>query len=169
MRILDWREVYEAFPSGSVRVRLNLSPKSNSIADLVPIRESGEIDSINTFVVDHTSGLRVLLAPPSPEMAETITPTIAKQVLEAMGKTIEHFGPAGSGQATKATNQIMVAGIIRACAEAMAFAGAHGLPLDKVHAALRAAPLGAPPPFGITTRAPPRSVRCARPAACPRP
>jgi len=56
----------------------------------------------------------------------------ARTVLAAMGKTVEHFGPAGSGQATKATNQIMCAGIIRACAEAMAFAGAHQLPLDKV-------------------------------------
>jgi 3-hydroxyisobutyrate dehydrogenase len=62
----------------------------------------------------------------------------AKPVLAAMGKTIEHFGPAGAGQATKATNQIMCAGIIRACAEAMAFAGAHELPLDRVVATLGA-------------------------------
>jgi 3-hydroxyisobutyrate dehydrogenase len=62
----------------------------------------------------------------------------AKPVLAAMGKTIEHFGPAGSGQATKATNQIMCAGIIRACAEAMAFAGAHQLPLDRVVSTLGA-------------------------------
>ena len=62
----------------------------------------------------------------------------ARPVLAAMGKTIEHFGPAGSGQATKATNQIMCAGIIRACAEAMAFAGAHQLPLDRVVSTLGA-------------------------------
>jgi len=62
----------------------------------------------------------------------------ARPVLAAMGKTIEHFGPSGSGQATKATNQIMCAGIIRACAEAMAFAGAHQLPLDRVIATLGA-------------------------------
>lgn len=62
----------------------------------------------------------------------------AGPVLAAMGKTIEHFGPSGSGQATKATNQIMCAGIIRACAEAMAFAGAHQLPLDRVIATLGA-------------------------------
>ena len=62
----------------------------------------------------------------------------ARPVLAAMGKTIEHFGPSGSGQATKATNQIMCAGIIRACAEAMAFAGAHELPLDRVMATLGA-------------------------------
>jgi 3-hydroxyisobutyrate dehydrogenase len=62
----------------------------------------------------------------------------AKPILAAMGKTIEHFGPAGSGQATKATNQIMCAGIIRACAEAMAFAGAHHLPLERVVSTLGA-------------------------------
>ena len=36
----------------------------------------------------------------------------AKPVLAAMGRTITHFGPTGSGQAAKATNQIMCAGII---------------------------------------------------------
>jgi 3-hydroxyisobutyrate dehydrogenase len=62
----------------------------------------------------------------------------ARPALQAMGKTLEHFGPAGAGQATKATNQIMVAGIIRAVAEAMAFAGAHGLPLERVVSTLGA-------------------------------
>ena len=62
----------------------------------------------------------------------------ARPILAAMGKTIEHFGPAGAGQATKATNQIMCAGIIRACAEAMAFAGAHNLPLERVVSTLGA-------------------------------
>jgi 3-hydroxyisobutyrate dehydrogenase len=61
-----------------------------------------------------------------------------RPVLAAMGKTIEHFGDSGAGQATKATNQIMCAGIIRACAEAMAFAGAHNLPLDRVVSTLGA-------------------------------
>jgi 3-hydroxyisobutyrate dehydrogenase len=53
----------------------------------------------------------------------------AQPLLEALGKTIGHFGPVGSGQAAKATNQIMCAGIIEAVAEAMAFARAQGLPL----------------------------------------
>jgi 3-hydroxyisobutyrate dehydrogenase len=56
----------------------------------------------------------------------------AQPVLAAMGKTIAHFGPTGSGQAAKATNQIMCAGIIEAVSEAMAFARAQGLPLDKI-------------------------------------
>jgi 3-hydroxyisobutyrate dehydrogenase len=56
----------------------------------------------------------------------------ARPVLEAMGSTITHFGPSGAGQAAKATNQIMCAGIIRAVAEAMAFAKSQGLPLQPL-------------------------------------
>jgi len=53
----------------------------------------------------------------------------ARPVLEALGRTVAHFGPVGAGEAAKATNQIMCAGIIEAVAEAMAFARAQGLPL----------------------------------------
>ena len=56
----------------------------------------------------------------------------AQPVLRVLGRTIAHFGPVGAGQAAKATNQIMCAGIIEAVAEAMAFARAEGLPLDKL-------------------------------------
>ena len=56
----------------------------------------------------------------------------AQPILQALGRTIAHFGPVGAGQAAKATNQIMVAGIIDAIAEAMAFAHAEGLPLEKL-------------------------------------
>jgi 3-hydroxyisobutyrate dehydrogenase len=60
----------------------------------------------------------------------------AQPILQALGRTIAHFGPVGSGEAAKATNQIMVAGIVEAIAEAMAFAHAEGLPLDKLIATL---------------------------------
>jgi 3-hydroxyisobutyrate dehydrogenase len=60
----------------------------------------------------------------------------ALPVLRALGKTATHLGPSGAGQATKATNQIMCAGIIRAVAEAMAFARAQQLPLPQVVEAL---------------------------------
>ncbi len=56
----------------------------------------------------------------------------AQPALAALGRTITYFGASGSGQAAKATNQIMCAGIIEAVAEAMAFARAHGLPLEKL-------------------------------------
>jgi 3-hydroxyisobutyrate dehydrogenase len=60
----------------------------------------------------------------------------ATPILQALGSTIAHFGPTGAGQAAKATNQIMCAGIIEAVAEAMAFARAQGLPLEKLIATL---------------------------------
>ncbi len=53
-------------------------------------------------------------------------------VLEAIAARITHMGPVGAGQATKAVNQVMAAGINQAVTEALAFAQALGLPLDKV-------------------------------------
>ena len=58
--------------------------------------------------------------------------TRAQPVLAALGRTISYLGASGAGQAAKATNQIMCAGIIQAVAEAMAFAKAEGLPLDHL-------------------------------------
>jgi 3-hydroxyisobutyrate dehydrogenase len=61
-------------------------------------------------------------------------PTLARArpVLEAMGKRVVHMGPHGAGQATKAVNQIAVAGVNQAVSEALAFAQAHGLDLERV-------------------------------------
>jgi len=73
-----------SFQFGDVGVLLNLNPKSKSIADLVPELEAGELESIETFVITHSSGARVLLAPPSPEMAEMITPAGVKKTLETL-------------------------------------------------------------------------------------
>jgi 3-hydroxyisobutyrate dehydrogenase len=56
----------------------------------------------------------------------------ARPVLEAVAGRIIHMGASGSGQATKAVNQIMCAGINQAVTEALAFAQAQGLEMDKV-------------------------------------
>jgi 3-hydroxyisobutyrate dehydrogenase len=56
----------------------------------------------------------------------------AQPILEKMGKAVAYMGSSGAGQAAKATNQIMCAGIIQAIGEAMAFAHAEGLPLKRV-------------------------------------
>lgn len=66
----------------------------------------------------------------------------ARPVLEAMGGSITHMGPAGSGQAAKATNQVMVAGINQAVTEALAFGQAQGLPMEEVIAALEGGAAG---------------------------
>ena len=55
-----------------------------------------------------------------------------RPVLAAMTSRIEHMGVIGSGQACKAVNQIMCAGINQAVTEALAFAAAQGLELEKV-------------------------------------
>lgn len=56
----------------------------------------------------------------------------ARSTLSAIAGNIIHIGPTGSGQATKAVNQIMVAGINQAVTEALAFGDAMGLDMDKV-------------------------------------
>ncbi|TFD71617.1 2-hydroxy-3-oxopropionate reductase [Cryobacterium sp. Hb1] len=48
-------------------------------------------------------------------------------VLDAMGSTVVHVGPAGSGQTVKAANQLIVAGTIQLVAEALVFLEAHSV------------------------------------------
>ena len=73
-----------SFQFGDVGVLLNLNPKSKSIADLAPELEAGEVESLDSFVINHSAGVRVLLAPPSPEMADLVTPSGIKKVLEGL-------------------------------------------------------------------------------------
>lgn len=52
--------------------------------------------------------------------------------LDIIAGNIVYMGPTGSGQATKAVNQIMAAGINQAVTEALAFGQAMDLDMDKV-------------------------------------
>jgi 3-hydroxyisobutyrate dehydrogenase len=52
--------------------------------------------------------------------------------LQHMTARVVHMGPSGSGQATKAVNQIMAAGINQAVCEALAFAEAMDLDMARV-------------------------------------
>ncbi len=56
----------------------------------------------------------------------------ARPVLEAMGKTITHVGPLGSGQLTKAINQVIVGGTYLAVAEGLVLGLKAGLDMEKV-------------------------------------
>ena len=111
------------------------------------------------------------LAPGDPTDIYADIPGVSAQVIDNLRRElgldqplplqyVHWLGAAGSGQATKATNQIMCAGIIRACAEAMAFAGAHNLPLERVVSTLGA---GAGSSWYFVHRAP-NMVRGAYPA-----
>lgn len=54
----------------------------------------------------------------------------AEPVLQAIGKTIVHVGPAGAGQTVKAANQLIVAVNIQALSEAIVFLEAYGVDTD---------------------------------------
>ncbi|MEE7451012.1 2-hydroxy-3-oxopropionate reductase [Methylobacterium radiotolerans] len=60
----------------------------------------------------------------------------AKPLFEAMGKTVTHVGPVGSGQVAKVANQIIVALTIEAVAEGLLFASKAGADPAKVRQAI---------------------------------
>jgi len=60
----------------------------------------------------------------------------ATPIMQAYSKKIVHVGPIGFGQLTKMVNQVTFAGIIASLSEAMRFAQAEGLDLDKVYEAI---------------------------------
>ena len=95
----------------------------------------------------HEQGFRVLDAPVSGGEAGAVEGALsimvggaaedfaaAQPVFDAVGQTIVHVGPAGSGQTVKAANQLMVAGHLGLLAEAITFLEAYGVDTE---AALR--------------------------------
>ena len=60
----------------------------------------------------------------------------ARPIMEAYSTRIVHVGKAGAGQTTKMVNQIAFSGIIASLSEAMRFAQAAHLDLDKVYHAI---------------------------------
>ena len=74
-----------------------------------------------------------------------------KTVFEAMGRTIRYFGPAGSGQYTKMSNQIAIASNMMGVCEAMAYAKKCGLDTQAV---LDTISTGAAASFSLSNLAP---------------
>ena len=66
----------------------------------------------------------------------------ALPVLQAMGNTITHVGGHGSGQTVKLVNQILVVGTMLAVSEALVFAEAGGLDLEKMLDAVKGGAAG---------------------------
>ncbi|MCV0402073.1 MAG: response regulator [Chloroflexi bacterium] len=71
---------------GDVGVLLNLNPKNRSVVDAV---DGGEPDRdlLESVMVDHSTGIRVLLAPPSPEGADLVTPAYMRQIVTMLRET----------------------------------------------------------------------------------
>lgn len=59
-----------------------------------------------------------------------------RPLLDVLGSTIVHVGPAGAGQVAKCCNQMIMVSAIQACAEAVALASAHGVDVAAVRHAL---------------------------------
>jgi 2-hydroxy-3-oxopropionate reductase len=85
-------------------------------------------------------GLRVVDAPVSGGQAGAVEASLsimvggsgadvelARPLLETVGRTVVHVGPAGAGQTVKAANQLVVAGTLQLLAEAIVFLEAHGV------------------------------------------
>ena len=89
-------------------------------------------------------GIDVLDAPVSGGQAGAIEGTLsimvggdaavverARPILDVVGSTVVHVGPAGSGQSVKAANQLMVAGHLQMLAEALVLLRTQGVDLDR--------------------------------------
>ena len=59
-----------------------------------------------------------------------------RPLLDCLGRTVVHIGPAGAGQVAKACNQMVMVNAIQACAEAMCLANAHGVDPERLWTAL---------------------------------
>ena len=68
---------------GDVGVLLNLYA-SRTIADLASLIDELDDDLINDIFLSHSSGVKALLAPPRPEVADTVTPNLVTDVLERL-------------------------------------------------------------------------------------
>jgi len=73
-----------SLPFGDVAVILNMSPKAKTIADLVGSFDQVDAEVLESVLVPHSTGIKVLLAPPTPEAAELITGANIKRVLETL-------------------------------------------------------------------------------------
>ena len=74
---------------GDVGVLLNLNPKNRSVMDAV---EGGEPDGdlIESVVIDHSTGIRVLLAPPTPEGADLVGAPTMRKIVEHLRTTHDY-------------------------------------------------------------------------------
>ena len=76
-----------SFQFGDVGVLLNLNPKNKSIIDVVADPGATDEELVDTTLINHSTGIKVLLAPPSPEMAELVTVDQVRRVMNRLRAT----------------------------------------------------------------------------------
>ena len=75
-----------SFQFGDVGVLLNLNPRTKSIVDILGDAEGGN-EVIDNALISHSTGIRVLLAPPNPEMAELVTTEHIRRIVDRLRHT----------------------------------------------------------------------------------
>ncbi len=76
-----------SFQFGDVGVLLNLNPKNKSIIDVVADPGAADEELVDTTLISHSTGIKVLLAPPSPEMAELVTVEQIRRIMNRLRAT----------------------------------------------------------------------------------
>ena len=76
-----------SFQFGDVGVLLNLNPKNKSIIDVVADPGATDEELVDTTLINHSTGIKVLLAPPSPEMAELVTVDQIRRMMHRLRDT----------------------------------------------------------------------------------
>jgi pilus assembly protein CpaE len=77
------------FMGGDVPVTLDIAP-NRSLADLIPHLDALDDELLETALVQHPSGVNVLVAPLELERAESITPEQFQRVLEALRERFDY-------------------------------------------------------------------------------
>ena len=127
--VLGDGRVLESMPAGSLLIDMTTSDPSLAV-EIYEAAKAGNIDALDAPVsggdVGARNGTLVIMVGGSSEAFER-----ARPLFEAMGRTIELQGEAGSGQHTKMTNQLAIAaGMIGVC-EALLYAYRAGLDLER--------------------------------------
>jgi 2-hydroxy-3-oxopropionate reductase len=108
-------------PSASRRISADLAGRGVAMLD-APVSggEKGALDAALSIMIGGEAG----------------DVERARPLLELMGTTLVHVGPAGAGQVSNACNQLVVASTIEAVAEAIALAERSGVDAARVRKAL---------------------------------
>jgi pilus assembly protein CpaE len=73
---------------GDISVLLNMHPRT-TIADLAPHADELDIELMESVIVSHNSGIKALLGPPRPEMADLVNPKAMTAILDKMRRMFD--------------------------------------------------------------------------------
>lgn len=124
------KQISPTLKPGSVVVDLSTvsSDTAKHAAEILAAKQVEFLDApVSGGVEGAKKGTLAIMVGGKQETLERVRP-----ILDVMSQRITHLGSIGYGQATKAVNQIMAAGINQAVTEALAFAQAQNLPMEQV-------------------------------------